>query len=163
MFGCDANMTVLYDKMVLELLPLTDDVLDDLKSHVIRYVYGDVQSSSLSLARAAKWKKQKKKSLIRLPPDDDSLRQHIKRANFLACIQRHPDLIRHPSPIGHGWELVNGRCRPVRHTKPALPLSLSVLTPPLDGYLTLRLILTLKPILTLRQSLRHQYCARLFG
>ena len=117
----------------------------------------DVQSSSLSLARAAKWKKQKKKSLIRLPSDD------IKRANFLACIQRHPDLRRHPSPIGHGWELVNGRCRPVRHTKPALPLSLSVLTPPLDGYLTLRLILTLKPILTLRQSLRHQYCARLFG
>ena len=82
-----------------ESLPLTDDVLDDLKSYVIRYVYGDVQSSSLSLARAAKWKKQKKKSLICLPPDDDSLRQHIKRANFLACIQRHPDLRRHPSPI----------------------------------------------------------------
>ena len=81
-----------------ESLPLTDDVLDDLKSYVTRYVYGDVQSSSLSLARAAKWKKQKKKSLIRLPPDDDSLRQHIKRANFLAYIQRHPDLRRHPFP-----------------------------------------------------------------
>ncbi|KAG1680240.1 hypothetical protein GQR58_012475 [Nymphon striatum] len=26
-----------------------------------------------------------------------------------------------PSPIGHGWELVDGRCRPVRHTQPALP------------------------------------------
>ena len=26
----------------------------------------------------------------------------------------------HPSPLGHGWELVGGRCRPVRHTPPAL-------------------------------------------
>ena len=52
-----------------------------------------------------------------LLPDDDSLEQHIKRANFLVYIQRHPDLRRYPSPIGHGWELVNDCCRPVRHTK----------------------------------------------
>ena len=26
----------------------------------------------------------------------------------------------HPSPLGHGWELVDGRCRPVRHTRLAL-------------------------------------------
>jgi len=25
----------------------------------------------------------------------------------------------HPSPIGHGWELVDGYCHPVRHTHPA--------------------------------------------
>ena len=25
---------------------------------------------------------------------------------------------------GHGWELVGGRCRPVRHTRPALPTHL---------------------------------------
>ena len=43
-----------------EDLQLNDDVLEDLKPYVIRYVYGDVQSSSLDLARAAKWKGQKK-------------------------------------------------------------------------------------------------------
>ena len=58
---------------------------------------------------------------MRLPPDDDCLKQHITRANFLAYIQRHPELRDHPSPVGYGWTLVNGRCRPVRHTQQALP------------------------------------------
>ena len=151
--GCDANSCFfghgkmsLYEKLSKstearsliskcgEGLPLSDDVLNDLKSFVIRYIYGDTQSSSLNLARATKWRRQKKKSLMRLLPDDDSLEQHIKRANFLAYIQRHPDLRRHPSPIGHGWELVNGCCRPVRHTKPALPISLSVQPMQQDDY-----------------------------
>ena len=116
-----------------EVLPLSDDVLNNLKSFVIRYIYGDKQSSSLNLARATKWKRQKKKYLMRLLPDDDSLEQHIKRANFLAYIQRHPDLKR-PSPIGRGWELVNDCCRPVGHTKPALPISLQVQSTQQDGY-----------------------------
>ena len=85
-------------------------------------------------ARATKWKSLKKKSLMRLLPDDGSLEQHIKRANFLAYIQHHPDLRRHPSPIGHGWELVNGYCRPVRHTKPALPSLLLVSPAQQDQY-----------------------------
>ena len=29
--------------------------------------------------------------------------------------------MKHPSPNGHGWELVDGNCRPVRRTRPALP------------------------------------------
>ena len=67
-------------------------------------------------------------------PDEDSLEQHIKRANCLAFIQRHPDLRRYPSPIGHGWELVDGCFRPVRHTKPALPILLQVQSTQQDGY-----------------------------
>ena len=76
------------------------------------------------------------KSLMRLPPDDDSLTHHIKRANcnFLAYIQCHPDQRSHPSPIDHGWELVNGHCRPVRYTTSALPVSLPVHSLPQDGY-----------------------------
>ena len=99
--GCNANMS-----KCGEGLPLSN-VLNDLKSFVICYIYGDTQSSSLNLVRATKWKRQKKKSLMCLLPDDDSLEKHIKRANFLAYIQRYPDLRRHSSPIGHGWELVN--------------------------------------------------------
>ena len=58
------------------------------------------------------------------PPDADSLRQHCLRANYLAYLVRHPTLKHHPSPLGHGWELTGGRCRPVRHTRPALPTHL---------------------------------------
>ena len=102
-------------------LQLSDDALNDLKIYVMRYVYGDVRSSSLDLLRAEKWRCPKKKSLMRLPPDDDCLKQHITRANFLAYIKHHPELRDHPSPVGYDWTLVNGRCRPVRHTQQALP------------------------------------------
>ena len=42
-------------------------------------------------------------------------------ANYLAYIQRHAELRNHPSPIGHGWEMMNGLCRPVHYTKLDLP------------------------------------------
>ena len=95
-------------------------------SYVIRYIYGDLENASLDQARANKWKIRKKKSLVRLPPDDDSVTQHIKRANYLANIQRHSDTRMHPSPIGHEWQMMNGRCRPVRHTQPPQPIVLAV-------------------------------------
>jgi len=66
-----------------ESLTLSDDALNDF---FIKYIYGDTQSFSLNQAHASKWKKLKKKSLICLLPDDDSLEQHIKCANFLAYI-----------------------------------------------------------------------------
>ena len=37
---------------------------------------------------------------------------------------RHPSLQNHSSPIGHGWELSDGHCRPIRYTIPALPANL---------------------------------------
>ena len=33
----------------------------------------------------------------------------------------HFELSEHPSPLGNGWELINGKCRPVRYTLSALP------------------------------------------
>ena len=55
-------------------------------------------------------------SLMRLPPDNDSLNLIIMRANYLAYIQRHAELRNHPSPIGHVWEMMNGHCGPVRYS-----------------------------------------------
>ncbi len=49
---------------------------------------------------------------------------HCLRANYLAYQVRRPSLKSHPSPLGHGWELVGSRCRPVRHTRLALPTHL---------------------------------------
>ncbi|KAK7016732.1 hypothetical protein SK128_023274, partial [Halocaridina rubra] len=59
----------------------------------------------------------------------DSLRQHCLHANLLAHFVWHPSLKHHPSKIGHGWELVDGRCRPVCHTEPALPKHLPAPSP----------------------------------
>ena len=52
--------------------------------------------------------------LMCLPPDNDSLNLHIMRANYLAYIQRNAELRNHSSPIGHGWEMMNGHWGPVR-------------------------------------------------
>ncbi|KAJ8375166.1 hypothetical protein SKAU_G00057460 [Synaphobranchus kaupii] len=101
-----------------------EEVVEELFEFTQHVIYGDKKSSTMAEARAAKWKRMKNKSFIRLPPDADSLRQHCLRANFLAYLVRHPSLKHHPSPLGHGWERLGGRCCPVRHTRPALPTHL---------------------------------------
>ena len=75
----------------------------------------------MGTAQAAKWKAMKKKSFIRLP---HGLRQHCRRANYLAYLVHHPSLKDHPSPLGHGWELASGHCRAVCHTRPTHPTQL---------------------------------------
>ena len=73
-----------------------------------------------------KWKVLKKKTTLRLCPDDDTLNHYCDRANYLSYIQLHPELYNHPSPIGHGWMLVDGNCRPIRNSIPPLPSNLKV-------------------------------------
>ena len=94
MAGCDSNSCFyghgklsLFERMVQsaearslllkcgESFQLSDDALNDLNIYVMRYVYGDVRSSSLDVLRVDKWRCQKKKSLMHLPPDDDCLKQ----------------------------------------------------------------------------------------
>ena len=76
--------------------------------------------------RAAKWKAQKKKSSTRLPLDFDSLQLHLKWADYLSFLQKHQTLQCHPSPLEHGWQLVDGLCLSVRYDLPALPSSIPV-------------------------------------
>ena len=109
-------------------LPATKAVIDDLELFVIRYIYCDAKNRTLGELRAAKWRSQKKKSTVRLVPDSDSLRHHLERASYLAYLQKHFHLQSHPSPIGHGWHLVDGLCVPIRSTNPALPLCISLPT-----------------------------------
>ena len=104
-----------------ERLELQDSVKADMKAFVISNIYGESADVTCGQARASKWHKLKKKSTIRLPPDDDSLNLHVKRTNYIVYCQRHYGMREHPSPIGHGWTIMNGKCRPVRHTKPSLP------------------------------------------
>ena len=92
-----------------ERFQLSDDALNEVNIYVMRSVYGHVRYFSLDVLRAEKWHCQKKKSPTRLPPDDDCLKQHIMRANFLAYIHHHPELRDLPSHVGYGGALVNGR------------------------------------------------------
>ena len=55
----------------------------------------------------------KKKSTLRMFPDFGTL-DHCERADYLLYIQLHPEVYNHPSPIGPGWMLGDGRCRSVR-------------------------------------------------
>ena len=87
-------------------------------------IYGDHKSSTMAEVHAMKGKKMKNKSFIRLLPDADGLCQHCLCANYLAYLVHHPSLKHHHSPLGHGWELVGGRCHPVCHTRSALPMYL---------------------------------------
>jgi len=107
-------------------LPAKQELIDDLELLVIRYIYCDVKNNTLAGVRAAKWRGLKKKSTMRLAPDSDSLRHHIERANYLAYFQKNFNLDIHPSPVGHGWHLVNGLCMPLRSSQLSLPSSMSL-------------------------------------
>ena len=56
-------------------LELSDDVRDDMRRLVLLKIYGGKETNSE--ARAAKWRKMRKKSLARLPPDENTLHHHL--------------------------------------------------------------------------------------
>ena len=65
-----------------------------------------------------------------LPPTSDSVRQHIRRANYQTYVWRRSldamqDL---PPPKDHGWKIEDGALRPVFMTKEPAPKSLLELT-----------------------------------
>ena len=45
----------------------------------------------------------------------------MERTNYISYFQLNYNTLEHPSPIGHGWELVNGKCHPVYNAIPPLP------------------------------------------
>ena len=67
------------------------------------------------LSDSVRKKSMKKKSTLRLCPDDDTLDHYCEPVNYLSHIQLHSEVYNHPSPIGHGWMLVDGPCHPVRN------------------------------------------------
>ena len=105
-------------------LELTKETRQNMTKFVIKYVYNDTVSSTPAEARVAKWKKQKKKSLCRMIPDEDSLAHHFKRVNYMSYIQKNFHLKEHPSPLLHGWHLEKGMCLPIRYSLIPLPLTM---------------------------------------
>ena len=105
-------------------LPIPQETMNDLKTFVRKYVYIDSRSDTMSQSWTLKWKAQKNKSISRLPPHDDSLKIHCMRANYLSYIQKNYSLTSHPSPIGNGWYVVDGKCRTLRFRNPEMPSTL---------------------------------------
>ena len=116
-------------------LPVSQITIDSMVHFTIKYVYRDKVRKSVGEARSSKWRKMKRKSTLRIPPDLDSLCQKIQRANYQVNLLHNYDVSDAPlSPLDHGWRLVNGRCQPIRYTKPTLPASLTKIVT--EGHVT---------------------------
>ena len=96
-----------------------------MRTFTIRHVYNDKTSETLAEARASKWRVMKRKSTLRIPPDEDSHMMKVKRANYQVYVLKNfaePDAP--PSPLDHGWCIQDGKCVPLRYSKPARPTHL---------------------------------------
>ena len=51
-------------------------------------------------------------------PDDVTLNHHCKRTNHITYCQLHFILLEHPSPVGHGWEIMMLNLCAQRHPRP---------------------------------------------
>jgi len=64
---------------------------------------------------------------MRIPPDEDSHTQKVKRVNYQVYMLLNyskPDAP--PTPLHNEWRIEGGRCVPERFTKLALPQHLAV-------------------------------------
>ena len=71
---------------------------------VLRFVYNHKKSLNIAESHSLVWRRMKKKSTQRLPPDEDTLRGHIQHCNYLIFVNLHynsPCAIE--SPSYHGW------------------------------------------------------------
>ena len=64
-----------------ESLELRDEVKATMKTFVLSKIYNEDTCVTCGQARASWWHKMKKKSTVRLPPDDDTLNHHLEKTN----------------------------------------------------------------------------------
>ena len=102
---------------------VTDKVLKKAELFAIQTIYKHDKSTSLNEARALNWKQMKNKTTIRLPPDQDSLTLHVRRANYQAYVWNSYAAPHGPqTPFGHGWNLENDTALPILAKTPAIAL-----------------------------------------
>ena len=92
---------------------------ENLDKSVIKYIYNDKVSTTLTGMRAQKWKNMKNrkaKSFARIGPDVDSNFHRNERVMYYAHVllnfQNPASPIR---PINHGCQILNGPCMPIMH------------------------------------------------
>lgn len=87
---------------------VSDDLVRVLEKFIC-HLYGQVGCTSVDNCRY-NWLRLGNQSDSTLPPNKDSLLQHILRANYQAAIHRRSlqSLIGAPTPLLHGWRMENG-------------------------------------------------------
>ena len=86
-----------------------------------------IKSLNIAESRSLVWRRMKKKSTERLPPDEDTLRGHIQHCNYVIFMNLH-----YKSPCAiesssyHGWISQDGVCSK-QYQKPAPPPSITVI------------------------------------
>ena len=125
---CKSERARLQLKYCGKELEIKEESIQQLMSFTREVIYADLHTDSKGMSRAMKWQSKKNKSFCTLPPDEDSLRNHIERCNYLAYIIMNPCLKNHPSPLGKGWELDKGVCKPQKYENLPLPKDLPGLT-----------------------------------
>ena len=108
-----------------ESLNINEIVYAKVTLFILRFIYNDKKSKTLAESRCMIWKRMKKKSTQRLPPDEDTLRLHILRCNYVIFLNQQYACPDSPeSPVTHGWISKDGICLPRRYSNPALPASM---------------------------------------
>ena len=87
----------------------------------------------MSQSCSLKWRAQINKSVSRLPPDNDSVELHCMRASYLSYTQKNYYRTSHPSAIGNGWLVVDGKSRTLRFRNSEIPTTLNSCDTPVDN------------------------------
>ena len=85
---------------------LNNDIKYDMEQFLLTKIYGCTPGLSCGEARAEKWRKQKKKNTLNLPPDSDSLDYDLQRVNYLSYIMKNFHLKEHPTPKCVYWDII---------------------------------------------------------
>eukprot|EP00794_Sanderia_malayensis_P012433 gene12433-13718_t len=104
--------------------PPPDRLINELNKYVC-LLYGDVVSGDVDECRYQIFKTGKY-SDDALPPNRDTLWKHIERANYQSAIWNNclAAELQIPSPVGNGWEILDGQLTIVWMTQPPAPDSL---------------------------------------
>jgi len=105
---------------------LSDELFEQLQLFTIRIIYNDPVSKRLCEARARKWQQLRHYDSARLPPDEDSFRQHCLRSHLQAYEYKNARLAKRLISTNFGWESHQDGLHPVMHTIPALPIQVQL-------------------------------------
>ena len=104
---------------------LTNLSHENLNKFVIKYIYNDKVSTTLTEMTGQKWKNMKNrkaKALPRIGPDVDSNFHRNETVMYYAHLLLNFQNRATPlCPINHGYQVLNGLCMPIMHLKSPLP------------------------------------------
>ena len=96
---------------------------DSLRRFIIKFVYNDMTSETLTEVRWKRWNNMKKKDFKRIGIDEDSNVHRTKRVMFaISSIEQFEQPHEFGNPLLHGYQLNEQmKCVPIRYTKEAFP------------------------------------------